>query len=138
VDGKPVTPARAAVPHARSPTSRYRDIDLSSRVETATPHELVAMLYGEMAAALDVLMRANEAGDAGRRLAQHERASSILHRLEAGLDLSNGGTLAASLAGIYRQMRRRLLAARDGDMAAAVEVKAGIDSLANAWSRISL
>jgi flagellar secretion chaperone FliS len=121
----------------RAATAQYRDIDLASRIEAATPHALVAVLYEELAAALDVLVRATEAGDAARRLQQHERASSILHRLEGGLDRAGGGALAASLAGIYRQMRHRLLAARGGDKAAASEVKAGVESLAEAWSRIS-
>ena len=122
----------------RSPTSRYQQVDLVSRVEGATPHALVSMLYSELSVALDVMVRAAEAGDVNRRLQQHERASSILHTLEAGLDRVKGGDLAMSLAGIYRQMRRRLLAARSGDIAATREVRDGIASLADAWSRITV
>ncbi len=121
----------------RSPASRYQQIDLVSRVEGSTPHALVSMLYGELTVALDVMARAIEAGDANRRMQQHERASSILHTLEAGLDRVKGGELAMSLSGIYRQMRRRLLAARGGDLAAIREVQDGVSSLAEAWGQIT-
>lgn len=123
---------------SRSPTSRYQQVDLASRVEGSTPHALVSMLYAELSVALDVMVRAAETGDANRRLQQHERASTILHTLEAGLDRVKGGDLATSLAGIYRQMRRRLLAARNGDIAAAEEVRDGVASLAEAWGRITV
>ena len=123
---------------SRSPTSRYQQVDLASRIEGSTPHALVCMLYSELSAGLDVMVRAAENGDVTRRLQQHERASSILHTLEAGLDLVKGGELAMSLAGIYRQMRRRLLAARSGDVDATKEVRDGVASLAEAWARITV
>ncbi len=121
----------------RSPASQYRQVDLASRTEGATPHALVAMLYDELGTALDVMMRAG-ADDAPHRLHQHERAASILHRLSASLDPVGGGALAASLAGIYRQMGRRLLAGRQGDVAAIDEVRAGVASLAAAWAQIGV
>lgn len=123
---------------SRSPTSLYQQVDLVSRVEGSTPHALVSMLYSELSVALDVMARAAETGDVNRRLQQHERASTILHTLEAGLDRVKGGDLAMSLAGIYRQMRRRLLVARNGDIAAVREVRDGVGSLAEAWGRITL
>jgi flagellar secretion chaperone FliS len=122
----------------RSPASRYQQIDLASRIESATPHSLVTMLYTELCIALAVMRRAAAAGDQARQREQHERASSILHTLEASLDRAQGGALADTLAGIYRQMRRRLLAGRSGDMAAIDEVVAGIESLATAWARIAV
>lgn len=123
---------------SRSPTSRYQQVDLVSRVEGSTPHALVSMLYAELSVALEVMARATAAGDVNRRHQQHERASTILHTLEAGLDRVKGGDLAASLAGIYRQMRRRLLAARNGDISATEEVRDGVASLAEAWGRIKV
>jgi flagellar protein FliS len=123
---------------SRSPTSRYQQVDLVSRVEGSTPHALVSLLYAELSVALDVMARAAETDDVNRRLQQHERASTILHTLEAGLDRVKGGDLAMSLAEIYRQMRRRLLAARSGDMAAIREVRDGVGSLAEAWGRITV
>ena len=121
----------------RSPLNRYRDMDLSSRIDGASPHALVATLYDELLTALDVLARAIERGDAKLRVAQHERATTILHALDAGLDRVGGGDLARSLTTIYRQMQRRLIAARTGDLTAAAEVREGVANLAMAWNAIS-
>lgn len=121
----------------RSPLHRYRDIDLSSRIEGASPHALVATLYDELIAALDVLKRAIERGDSGLRMTQHERATTILHALDAGLDRVDGGELARSLTNIYRQMQRRLVAARSGDINAVSEVREGVGNLATAWKAIA-
>lgn len=122
----------------RLPTTRYQQIDLASRIDGATPHALVALLYAELSAALAVMVRATETGDAARRIQQHERASAMLHALESGLDRVGGGTLATSLAVIYRQMRQRLVAGRSGDAAATIEVAAGVESLATAWATLSV
>lgn len=125
-------------PHARrSPLHRYRDMDLSSRIEGASPHALVATLYEELTTALDVLKRAIERGDAALRMSQHERASTILRALDAGLDRVDGGDLAKSLTNIYRQMQRRLIAARSGDISAVSEVREGTGNLAAAWNAIA-
>ncbi|MEP6786116.1 MAG: flagellar export chaperone FliS [Sphingomonadales bacterium] len=121
----------------RSPVHRYRDMDLSSRIDGASPHALVATLYEELITALDVLTRAIERGDSKLRLGQHERATTILHALDAGLDRVGGGELARSLNTIYRQMQRRLIAARAGDMAATKEVREGVANLAMAWNAIA-
>jgi flagellar secretion chaperone FliS len=121
----------------RSPADRYQDMDFSSRVESATPHGLVAILYAELGTALEILGRAQALGNRPRMQAQHERAASILHALASGLDREGGGDLAQTLGGIYRQMQRRLAAARDGDDTAVEEVRTGVASLADAWSRIA-
>lgn len=121
----------------RSPLNRYRDMDLSSRIDGASPHALVTTLYDELITALDVLKRAIERGDSALRMSQHERASTILHALDAGLDRVDGGELARSLTNIYRQMQRRLIAARTGDLNAVIEVREGVGNLATAWSAIA-
>jgi len=137
VDGEQVNTAMQAGSHYRSPLSRYQAVDLSSRIESAAPHTLVTMLYEELQLALAVMQRAADAASSPRIVRAHERATSILLTLEASLDHQNGGELAASLGAIYRQMRRRLTAARGGDGAAIAEVSEGVGNLATAWSRIS-
>jgi len=132
-----VSPLPYGAARGVSPTQRYHQVDLASRIEGSTPHALVAMLYTELQGALAVMQRAADTGDVVRCRQQHERASGILHTLEASLDRAHGGALSDSLAGIYRQMRRRLLAGRGGDSAAIVEVAAGVDSLAEAWAAIA-
>lgn len=115
----------------RSPADRYQDIGLAARVEGATPHGLVAILYEELGTALDVLARDSNGPLAG---AQHERAASILHALLSGLDPRTD--LGATLATIYHQMQRRLSVART-DAHALAEIRQGVANLAEAWARIA-
>ena len=114
--------------------SRYQEIDLGGRVGSADPHSLVALLYEELLASLDVMERAI-ATNGKVDHARHGRAVALLAALESGLDLK-AGSLAVSLAAIYRQMQRRLSAARDGNLAAVKEVAEGVRNLAEAWKAI--
>lgn len=120
-----------------SAASRYRELDLMSRTESATPHALVAILYAELQVALEVLARAIGSDHPRLSMVQHERATAILHALEAGLNPAAPGDFASGLARIYRQMRGRLTAARAGDLVALREVTEGVESLAEAWSAIA-
>jgi flagellar secretion chaperone FliS len=117
---------------------RYHDMDLASRIDGASPHALVAMLYEELGVALDVMAHAAATDRAASRIRAHERGSAILQRLETGLDPVRGGALARSLASIYRQMRARMIAARSGDSAAIAELREGVTALAEAWRRVGV
>ena len=121
----------------RSLTRHYQTVDLASRTDGASPHELVALLYAELGMALDVMSKASPFADTTRFTAQYERAASILHTLEASLDPVGGGVLALRLGAIYRQMRKRLATARSGDAGAIAEVREGLASLADAWAKIT-
>ena len=137
MDRQPVSGASNYPTGSKSPASRYHQIDLATRIDGATPHALVTMLYGELGIALDVMARAAAVHDGGRCVQQHERATSILHMLGTSLDRARGGDLAHSLAGIYRQMQRRLAAGRSGDVNAIGEVRAGVASLSDAWATLA-
>ncbi len=117
--------------------AQYRDLDLRTRVADASPHGLVALLYDELLVALDAFLSARRHGRRSASAAQHARALSLLHSLEAGLDAARGGTLATELATIYRQMRRSLGDARDGDLVPIESVRAGVASLAEAWRAVA-
>ena len=114
--------------------SRYQEIDLGGRVGSADPHALVSLLYDELLASLDVIAR-SLANGGSIHTGQHGRAVALLAALESGLDL-RAGTLASSLAQIYRQMQKRLSAARNGDAAAVAEISEGVRNLAEAWKSI--
>lgn len=114
--------------------SRYQEIDLGGRVGSADPHALVSLLYEELIASLDVIARS--LATTGRvDHARHGRAVALIAALESGLDVK-AGSLAVSLAQIYRQMQRRLASARDGNLAAVNEVAEGVRNLAEAWKSI--
>jgi flagellar biosynthetic protein FliS len=114
--------------------SRYQEIDLGGRVGSADPHSLVTLLYDELIASLDIISRSLAVGGP-IDLPRHSRALALLGALESGLDLK-AGSLALSLAQIYRQMQRRLATARDGNLAAVNEVAEGVRNLRDAWKAI--
>ena len=115
----------------RSALRHYQDLALSSRLEAATPHELVSLLYEELLVALDVL----KASMGSRHSAA--RAASILVSLEASLDFDQGGQLARTLAGIYRAMQVELtLVMRHQDIGRLAVLREGVVDLFQAWRQI--
>src|SRR3546814_7698537 len=98
--------------HGQFGAARARDqsIDMTSRIEGASPHGLVAILFDELLKALDARTAAIRRGDLGQRGTRQARALSILHGLEASLDFEKGGDIADGLAAIYREGRRLVIA----------------------------
>ena len=110
--------------------ARYRTIDMSSRLEGASPHRLVAILFEELLRAIETAQAAERRGDRGKRAERQGRAVSILHALEASLDFERGGEIAASLSSIYREARR-LLADDQAEQARSM-----LAEIAGAWEGI--
>jgi len=116
---------------------RYAAVDTGSRVEGATPHQLVRILYDELVLALDTSAHALKAGDRHKCLDRQTRALSILHALETSLDFDKGGDVATSLATVYREVRRRVLGATANNDPALMETaRAFIADIAIAWNQI--
>ena len=117
---------------------RYQSVDLSSRVESASPHGLVAILFDELIKALDAMAAATRRRDFSQRGMKQSRALSILHGLESSLDLDGGGEIAQSLATIYAQARQLIIvAARDNDADQVVRAREMLNQIASAWEAIA-
>ena len=117
--------------------ARYRNIDMSSRLEGASPHRLVAILFEELLRAIETAQAADRQGDRGKRAERQARALSILHALEASLDFEKGGEIATSLSSIYREARRLISAgARDAQPAMVEQARAMLADIAGAWDNI--
>ena len=120
-------------------TKQYQALSIASRIEAASRHELVSILYEELIRALDVTRAAIgqekvEALQLGR-----SRVSSILVALDASLDFERGGELAQRLAQIYRSMQKEVAAAvqtREADRL--VPVRSGVAGLLIAWTKIGI
>lgn len=118
--------------------ARYQNVDLSSRIEGASPHGLVAILFDELLKSLDAMAAAMAARDYGQRGTRQARVLSILHGLESSLDLDGGGDIALSLLGIYREARRLVLGAgRDNDADQLARARAMLAEIASAWETIA-
>jgi flagellar protein FliS len=120
--------------------ARYRDVDLNSRVEGASPHRLIGILFEELTRTLDTMAAALAAGSGSFRAGMPERrarATSILLGLEGSLDHAQGGELSAGLAAVYREARRLIGdALARNDPAPIVQARTMLGEIAEAWSRI--
>ncbi|WP_242125241.1 flagellar protein FliS [Sphingobium sp. Sx8-8] len=116
---------------------RYAAVHSGSRIEGATPHALVKVLFDELLLALDAAALAERNGDRIKVSDKQARAMSILFALESSLDFDKGGDIATGLAQIYREARRLLLAGAKGRTAEPVEqARAMIGEIAEAWNQI--
>lgn len=117
--------------------ARYQDIDVGSRIEGATPHQLVAVMFEELLKSLDAMAVAVQRGDLLRRGRCQSRALGILKGLENSLDFENGGDIAEGLASIYREATRLILAGgKANDPAAVAAAREMVGEIASAWEAI--
>ena len=120
-----------------APGARYRDIDVAARVEGATPHGLIAIMFDELLKGLDTLAAAETVRDLARRNAAQARVISLLHGLEAGLDYRAGGEIAENLGRIYREARRLLTNPPGVDRKSALtQARDMISTISGAWASI--
>jgi flagellar protein FliS len=116
---------------------RYAAVHSGSRVEGATPHALVKILFDELLIALDAAALAERNGDRLKVSDKQARAMSILFALETSLDHEKGGDIALGLAQIYREARRLLLVgAKTRDAAPVDQARVMVAEIAEAWTQI--
>lgn len=116
---------------------RYASVHTGGRVEGATPHALVKVLFDELLIALDSAVLAERNGDRVKVSDKQARAMSILFALESSLDYDKGGDIAMGLAQIYREGRRLLLEGAKARSGVPVEqARAMIAEIADAWNQI--
>ena len=121
-----------------NPMAAYGKAGLETKVATASPHELILMLFdGAMTAILQAKMHLaqraiKEKGDAiGRAI------EIIDGGLKASLDYSVGGDLSMHLASLYEYMCTRLLLANlRNDPVVLDEVSGLLGELRGAWAEI--
>lgn len=116
---------------------RYAAVHTGSRIEGATPHALVKVLFDELLLALDATALAERNGDRLKVSDKQARAMSILFALESSLDFDKGGDIATGLAQIYREARRLLLVGAKEHAAEPVEqARTMVGEIAEAWNQI--
>lgn len=124
----------------RSPSyghDQYRRLHLEGRLAGADRMALVSILYDELLISVGVLQVLAERGEPVLNCHQALRAHSILTSLEVSLDMDSAGDLAASLASLYRSMRKQLntsLIAADPSQLETLHN--GIQTVADAWQQI--
>jgi len=91
--------------------NRYKSVDLSSAVATASPHQLIAMLYDGALTSLATAKGCIERKDIETRAKQLNKASAIILALRDFLDFEKGGEVAANLDALYDYMTRAIIEA---------------------------
>jgi flagellar protein FliS len=107
---------------------------LETQVLSATPTQLVYMLYRGATEAVTASRRNLRAGDIRERSRQIMRAWEIVQELKRSLDHASGGEISRSLDELYAYMQTRLLEAnaQQSDPPLA-EVEALLTTLSEAW-----
>ncbi|HHT8826838.1 TPA: flagellar export chaperone FliS [Yersinia enterocolitica] len=122
----------------RSGSQAYARVGLESGVMSASPHQLIVMLFdGAQSALVRARILMNQ-GDIPAKGAALSKAINIINNgLSAGLNMEKGGELAENLSALYDYMSRRLLHANlHNDEQAITEVLALLENIADAWRQI--
>ena len=125
--------------NAMAALKQYQTVNPQAEVFDASPHRLIQML---MEGGLSRLAQAKGAMERGQVALKGEllgKAIAIIGGLREGLDLRQGGELAANLDSLYEYMSSRLLQANRSNDVAIIdevagllrEVKSGWDGIAN-------
>ncbi|TDX14672.1 flagellar protein FliS [Buttiauxella sp. BIGb0552] len=117
----------------------YAQIGVESAVMSASPHQLIVLLFD---GALSALVRARLFMQQGELAAKGEALSKAINiidnGLKAGLDNDKGGEIAENLSSLYDYMIRRLMLANlRNDVAIIEEVEGLLTNIADAWKQIS-
>lgn len=120
-------------------TQAYAQIGVESAVMSASPHQLIVLLFN---GALSALVRARLFMQQGALAAKGEALSKAINiidnGLKAGLDNEKGGEVAENLSSLYDYMIRRLMLANlRNDVEAIEEVEGLLTNIADAWKQIS-
>jgi flagellar protein FliS len=118
-------------------SSMTRGIDAYRRTEahSASPMQLIVMLYDGALRFLSEAKAAQAVGDMPRRAHALRRVAAILAECHSTLDLERGGAVAAELDRLYSYMSTRLIDITvKRDATAIDEIHTLMTPLRNAWS----
>ncbi|MEH6442289.1 MAG: flagellar export chaperone FliS [Oceanospirillaceae bacterium] len=122
-----------------SAMNQYKTVDLRSAVATASPHELIAMLYDGALTALATAKGCIERKDIENRAKNLNKANSIILGLRDFLNFEKGGEMAQNLGDLYEYMIRAIMQANlDQDPQKVQEVIDLLLQLKIGWSGMPL
>lgn len=124
--------------NSRAAASAYRRVATETRVQGADPHQLVELLFEGLLQAIAGARGAMARGDTAAKGQAIGKAVRIIEEgLKAGLNLREGGQMAANLHSVYGYAITRLTQANlRNDAAALAEVHGLIEPIAKSWQQI--
>lgn len=117
----------------------YRQVGVQSGIESASPHQLVQMLFDGLFLALNTARGAMQREDVEEKGQQIGKAVRILEEgLKGGLNMAQGGELAANLRALYDFSISRLTQANlRNDVGMLEEVVKVLAPVAQGWKEIA-
>lgn len=124
--------------YTKSGIQAYAQVGVESAVLSASPHQLVVLLFEGALSAMKKAAILIEQGDTpGKGQALSKAINIISNGLQSGLNHEVGGDLVANLDSLYDYMIRRLLQANlNNDLNAINEVVELLNNIAEAWKEI--
>ncbi|MCX7142801.1 MAG: flagellar export chaperone FliS [Proteobacteria bacterium] len=124
----------------RTATDAYRGVGVGSVVDSATPHQLIRMLFAGASAAVAAAKGYMERGEIGPKCEAISKAIDIIDGgLKVSLDRKVCGEMAQNLYDLYVYMTQRLVVANvKNDAAALGEVAKLLQQLGGAWEAIAV
>ena len=112
---------------------RYREV----AVKTATPMQLIVMLYDAAICSIQEAQKQIAQKDIEGRSRSINRCISIISELQSCLNLKAGGEIARSLDRLYDYMKRRIFRANvDQSAQPLIETEALLENLRSAWTEL--
>ena len=122
-----------------NPLAAYNAVGTDVVVSTASPHELILLLFnGAIAAIQTARLNMEISNPEAKGLAISKAIDIISNGLKVSLDMEAGGDLAQNLGALYDYMVRRLVHANlKNQIAALDEVTQLLEEIRSAWVEIS-
>ncbi|MCH5052351.1 flagellar export chaperone FliS [Pectobacterium aquaticum] len=116
----------------------YAQIGVESSVMSASPHQLIVLLFDGARSAMVRARILLEQGDIqGKGIALSKAIDIITNGLKAGLDMEKGGELAINLSALYDYMVQKLMIANlHNDANLITEIEVLLENIADAWRQI--
>lgn len=124
--------------NARVALKGYNDIKVNAAVASATPHQLIQMLYDGLLERLAQMKGAIEQKNIELKSNKVNQAISIISGLRESLDQEAGAEISARLDGLYDYVQRRLWQAHHkNDLAIVDECITLINEISSAWQEMA-
>jgi len=123
---------------ARAALQQYKQVNVRSMVEGASPHRLIQMLMEGALEKMHIARGLMEEGRLGPKAEHISWTISIIDGLRISLDKDVGGEIAQNLEDLYDYMVRRLVEANlKNDVTIIDEVRDLLKQIKEAWDAIA-
>lgn len=119
--------------------SAYKRVNVETGVDSATPHQLVVMLFDALQQYLLAARGAMERGEVALKCQKMGAAIRVLEEgLRSSLNLEQGGEIAKNLDAVYEYCVQRLTMANlKNDQSGITEVMDIIAPIASGWKQMN-